>query len=90
MSPVVGNIYSTVKNFIRDKTLNACEELVFFDVFSLFPKILVDLAVKVAGEKLREDPSLGQRISSPVEDIIYMLSFCLKNPQFVYKGTYYQ
>ena len=72
LSPVVGNIYSTVKNspefadFIRDKTLNACEELVFFDVFSLFPKILVDLAVKVAGEKLRGDPSLGQRISSPV------------------------
>ena len=55
LSPVVGNIYSTVKNspefadFKRDKTPNASEELVFFDVISLFPKILVDLAVKVAG-----------------------------------------
>ncbi|CAH3112832.1 unnamed protein product [Pocillopora meandrina] len=42
----------TVKNscefedFIRDKTLNACEELVSFDVVSLFAKIPVDLAVK--------------------------------------------
>ena len=36
-------------DFKRDKTLNASEELVFFDVISLFPKILVDLAVKVAG-----------------------------------------
>ena len=26
----------------------------------------------------------------PVEDIIYLLSFCLKTTQFAYNGTYYQ
>ena len=42
----VRNINYTVKNscefsdFIRDKTLNACEELVSFDVVSLFTKDL--------------------------------------------------
>ncbi|CAH3170211.1 unnamed protein product, partial [Pocillopora meandrina] len=52
LSPVVGNTDYAVKNscefadFIRDKTLNACEELVSFDVVSLFAKIPVDLAVK--------------------------------------------
>ena len=96
MSPVVGNTDYTVKNscefadFIRDKTLNACEELVSFDVVSLFTKIPVDLAVKVAEERLREDASLGQRTSLPVEDIIHLLSFCLKTTQFAYNGTYYQ
>ena len=96
LSPVVGNTDYTVKNscefadFIRDKTLNACEELVSFDVVSLFAKIPVDLAVKVAEERLREDASLGQRTSLPVEDIIHLLSFCLKTTQFTYNGTYYQ
>ena len=90
MSPVVGNTDHTVKNscefadFIRDKTPNACEEIVSFEVVSLFTKIPVDFAVKVAEERLREDASRGQRTSLPVEDIIHLLSFCLKTTQFTY------
>ena len=68
----------------------AYEELVSFDVVSLFTKIPVDLAVKVAEERLREDASLGQRTSLPVEDIIHLLSICLKTTKFAYNGTYYQ
>ncbi|XP_066021382.1 uncharacterized protein [Pocillopora verrucosa] len=75
---------------MRDKTLNACEELLSFDFVSLFTKIPVDLAVKVAKERLQEDASLRQRTSLPVEDIIHLLSFCLKTTQFAYNGTYYQ
>ena len=75
---------------MRDKTLNACEELVSFDVVSLFTKIPVDLAVKLAEERLIEDASLGQKSSLPEEDIIHLLSFCLKTTQFAYNGTYYQ
>ena len=94
--PVVGNTDYTVKNscqfadFIRDKTLHACEELVSFDVVSIFTEIPVDLTVKVAEERIREDASLGQRTSLPVEDIIHLLSFCLKTTEFTYNGTYYQ
>ena len=64
LSLVVGNTDYTVKNscelvdFIRDKTLNACKELLSFDVVSLFTKIPVDLAVKFAEERLGEDASL--------------------------------
>ena len=96
MSPVVRNTDYTIKNscefedFIRDKTLNACEELVSFAIVSLFAKIPVDLAVKVDEERLREDASQGQRTSLPVEDIIHLLSFCLETTLFVYNDTYYQ
>ena len=91
-----GYLLHSVKNscefadFFRHKTLNACEELLSFDVVSLFTKIPPDLDVKVAEERLREDASLGQRTSLPVEDIIHLLSFCLKTTQFAYNGTYYQ
>ena len=58
--PVVGSTDYTVKNscefadFIRDKTLNAGEKLVSFDVVSLSTKIPLDLVVKIAEERLRE------------------------------------
>ena len=75
------------KKFKRGKTLNACKDLVSFDVVSLFTKILVDFAVKIAEERLGEDASQGRRTSLPVEDIINLLSFCLKTTQFAYNGT---
>ena len=46
--------------------------------------------MKVAEERLREDASLGQIFSLPVEDIIHLLSFCLETTQFAYNSTYYQ
>ena len=56
----------------------------------LFIKISVDLGVEVAKERLKEDASLGQRTSLPVEDIIHLLSICLKTTQFTYNRTYFQ
>ena len=54
-SPVHILLYADI---IKDTTLNACEELVSYDVVSLFTKIPVDLAVNVAEERLREDASV--------------------------------
>ena len=92
---MVGNIENTVKNschfaeFVRGKTLKADEVLVSFDVVSLFTNIPVDLAIKVATKRLRQDATLLQRISLPVEDIIDLLSFCLNTTYFVFEGSYY-
>ena len=80
----------TLRIFIRGKTLDAGNELVSFDVVSLFTKIPVVLAINVAEKRLKQDASLGQRTSLPVEDLIDLLSFCLNTTQFAYNGTYYQ
>ena len=96
LSPVVRNTDYTIKNsckfadFTRDKILNAGDKLASFDIVLLFPKIPIDLVVKVAEERLKGDASLGQRTSLSVEDIIHLLSFCLKITQFTYNGTYYR
>ena len=97
LSPVVGNTENTVKNschfaeFVRGKTLKADQvQLVSFDVVSLFTNIPVDLAIKVAAKRLRQDATLLQRTSLPVEDVIDLLSFCLNTTYFVFEGCYYQ
>ena len=97
LSSVVGNTDNTVKNsqhfaeFIRGQTLDADQMLVSFDVVSLFTKIPVDLAIKVATNRLRyDDSNLWQRTSLPLEDITDLLSFCLNTTQFVFEGTYYK
>jgi hypothetical protein len=56
----------------------------------LFTKIPVDPAIKVATKILRQDSTLLQRTSLPVEDIIDLLSFCLNTTHFVFEGCYYQ
>ena len=76
--------------FIRGETLDADRVLVSFGVVSLFSKIPVDLAVKVAIERLWNDASFGRRTSLPVDDIVDLLSFCLNTTYFVFESTYYQ
>ena len=71
-------------------TGNANKILVVVVVVSLFTKIPVDLAIKVAEKRLKQDALLGQRTSLPVEDLIDLLSVCLNTTQFTYNGTYYQ
>ena len=61
-----------------------------FDVVPLFTNIPVDLAIKFATKRLRQDATLLQRTSLPVEDIIDFLSFCLNTTYFVFEGCYYQ
>ena len=92
---MVGKTENTVKNShafaecVRDINLDANHELVSFDVVSLFTKIPVDLAIKVAKKRLSEDVSLNKRTTLPVEFLIDLLSFCLNTTYFVYDGTYY-
>ena len=55
------NIYKNschFSEFVRGKTLKADQVLVSFDVVSLFTNIPVDLAIKVATKRLRQDATL--------------------------------
>ena len=69
------------KEFVKSVTTIKIEEtkiLVLFDVISLFSKIPVDLAIKVAQEKLHKLQNLNELTKWSVNDICNGLQICLE------------
>ena len=66
------------------------EILVSFDVSSLFTNVPVGEAVSVIPERLREDRTLGDRISLSLEQIADLLEMCLKSTYFSFGGNFYE
>ena len=86
LSPVVGNTDYTVKNscefgdFIKDKTLNACEELVSFDVVSLFTKIQKPVTNSNALDE--REPATGFAVIPYKQGVTNQLILQQMNPLF--------
>ena len=93
LKPLVGNTDFTVK-----KSLDFCDqikhaeddELVSFDVISLFTSIPVELAIQVATDVLSKDDTLHDRTAIPVEDIVALSRFLLVKTNFKYNTPYQQ
>ena len=57
---------------------------------ALFTSVPVDPALKVIKDLLEKDSTLKERTVLPVEDIILLLEFCLKNTYFSFQGQFYE
>jgi len=96
LSPLVGNSPSFVRNskefvqFISEQTLAPGEVLASFDVVSLFMRVPVELAIRMARQRLESDPSLNDRTSLSVQSIITLLELCLNATYFSFRGDVYQ
>ena len=64
--------------------------LVSFDIVSLFTKVPVDLAAKVARERLTADQSLADRTALSANEIVSLLEFCLGATYLSYRGEMFQ
>ena len=64
--------------------------MVSFDVVSLFTCVPVDLAVKVAQQRLSDDETLPVHTSLDVLEVVQLLKFCLCATYFSFRGKYYQ
>jgi len=64
--------------------------LVSFDIVSLFTKVPVDLAAKVARECLTADQSLADRTALSADEVVSFLEFCLGATYLSYRGEMFQ
>ena len=96
ISPLVGKTSSHVKNsthfaeFISMQSVYPGEVLVSFDVVSLFTNIPVNLACRIAEERLNADDTLGDRTGLSPEQVLSLLRLCLNATFLAYQGEYYQ
>ena len=75
---------------MKNVRLKEDDELLPFDVVSLFTSIPVDLAIQVATDVLSNDETLQDRSTIPVDDIVDLLDFCLSTTNFKYNNIYYR
>ena len=96
LAPLVGESASHVRNsaefatFIAVQSLPSGTILVSFDVVSLFTKVPVDLAVKVAHKRLSMDTALIERTSLSADQVVQLLKFCLDATFLAYREDFYQ
>ena len=64
--------------------------LVSFDVVALFTKIPVNLAAKVAQERLTADQSLVDHTALSPNEVVSLLEFCLGATYLSYRGETFQ
>ena len=75
---------------VKHITLVPGECLSSYDVCALFTSVPVDPALRVIKDLLEKDPTLMYRTVLPVEDIILLLEFCLKNTYLSFQGQFYE
>ena len=77
-------------NTIKGTTLQPSDMLVSFDVKSLFTNVPTDEAILVTKSTLEHDSTLPERTSLMSDQIIDLLSTCVKSTYFQWRETYYQ
>ena len=73
-------------SFIAGQTLSPEMALVSFDVMSLFTRVPTALAVRVALDRLKADPSLCERTALSPAEVTSLLTFCLDATYLFYRG----
>ena len=75
---------------VKHITLAPGECFSSYDVSALFTSVPVDAALRIIKDLLEKYPTLNDRTVLPVEDIILLLEFCLKNMYFSFQDQFYE
>ena len=75
---------------VRHITLVPEECLSSYDVSALFTSVPIDPSLKIIKDLLVKDPTLKDRTVIGIDDIIFLLEFCLKNTYFSFQGQFFE
>ena len=95
LKPLVGksphHINST-QDFVdfRHIILVPGECLSSYDVSALFTSVPVDPVLKIIKDLLVKNPTLKDRTVIGIDEIIFLLEFCLKNTYFSFQGQFFE
>ena len=96
LKPLVCNTQHHVLNSssfiqeIKDLRLDPNDDLISFDVVSLFTNVLVDETCNIINQKLLDDISLHEHTQLSVDEIIDLLKLCLSNTCFQWRDGFYE
>jgi len=85
----VKNLYEFV-DFFSTLVIHENEKMVLFDVASLFTKIPVELALKIAKERLESIENLDEITTWSMEDICNGLKICLEATYLKFREYFYK
>ena len=96
LTPLAGNTAYTVRNStafverIRGLQTTPQDTLVSFDVKNLFTQVPVEAALTVVEDRLYKDPTLSDRTSIPVPQLVELTSLCLRSTYFQLGEKFYE
>ena len=96
LKPLVGrNGYAVAnsKTFVREIAeieVAADEEMVSFDVKSLYTSLPINRTIEVVRLKLEQDDTLGERSPLSVDEVVMLLEICLTSTYFSFQEKYYR
>ena len=96
LKPLVGKGGFTVSNsrefvaMISDVRISSDEEMVSFDVKSLYTSLPVERALAVVRTRLRDDQTLESRTPFTADEVTELLEICLTSTYFTFQEKYYR
>ena len=96
LAPLAGHTEHTMKNYtafidrIRGFKLAPEDQLVSFDVTSLFTQVPINEALRVVEEQLNKDQTLSKRASILVSQLVGLEELCLRTTYFQFQDDYFE
>ena len=96
LTPLSGQTKYTIKNstkfveWLREDCTGPEDLMVSYDVTSLLTQVPIDEALKVVKARRTKDPTLVDRTSIPVPQLVELIELCLRSTYFRFQNNFFE